>query len=303
VRAWLEGLKWDGVPRLASVMADGFGTGQNEYTAAVGRCWFGSMVARVMQPGCKADYMPVFEGRQGIRKSSAMRVIGGQWFMESNEDPIHNRKDFLQSLQGRWLVEIPEMHAIAGRGSGIEKIKSIISTQTDWFRVPYGRGVQEYPRQCIFAGTTNQDQWNPDPTGGRRFWPIACGAIELGYLGDQREQLFAEAVAVYKQTGDWWTVPVELALAEQDARRERDAWEDLILPWLSSRPQSDITVAQVLTDVIGIEPGHWKQPEQNRVARALRANGWYRHRLNTGDRPWVYRNSRRNEPVQLSEEF
>ena len=304
IREWLSALKWDGIPRLASLMADGFGTAQNDYTAAVGRCWLTSMVARVFEPGCKADLMPVFEGPQGIRKSTAMRTIGGKWFMESHEDPIHNRKDFLLGLQGHWLIEIPEMHAIAGRGAGIEKIKGIISNVEDFFRIPYGHDVAAFPRQCIFAGTTNQDQWNPDPTGGRRFLPIACGTIEIGYLQDQREQLFAEAVAEYRRTHDWYSVPVEAARDEQDARRERDAWEDLILPWLAGRPGSDVTIAQVLTDVIGIEPGHWKQVDQNRVARALRSNGWYRWQVRSGNvRSWVYRNSRRNEPAPVQEAF
>ena len=301
VREWLDTLKWDGVERLGTLMQDGFGTAQTEYTHAVGVRWLTSMVARVYQPGCKADCMPVFEGAQGIRKSTAMRTIGGQWFMESHEDPIHSRKDFLLSLQGRWLIEIPEMHAIAGRGSGIEKIKGIISNTEDFFRVPYGHDIQPFPRQCIFAGTTNQDQWNPDPTGGRRFWPIACGQIEIGYLADMREQLFAEAVSVYRATGDWYSVPDALARDEQDARRERDAWEEIILPYLDARPASDVTIAGVLRDCIGIEPGHWKQADQNRIARVLRANGWYRKQVKSAGKPiWVYRNAHRNDkPVAI----
>jgi predicted P-loop ATPase len=301
VREWLDSLKWDGIERLTSLMPDGFGTPRNAYTESVGRCWLVSMVARIYQPGCQADYMPVFEGRQGIYKSSAMRAIGGEWFMESHEDPIHNRKDFLQALQGHWLIEIPEMHTIAGRGNGIEKIKGIITNRVDSYREPYGVRVRPYPRQCIFAGTTNHDQWNPDSTGGRRFWPIACGQIELGWIRDSRDQLFAEAVSQYRATGDWYSVPQDLAQAEQDARRETDAWEDIVLPYLNARPTSDVTLAGVLRDALGIEAGHWKQTDQNRVARILRANGWYRKQLKSAGKPmWVYRNAHRNDkPVAI----
>ena len=290
VREWLTGLRWDGQPRLATLMADAFGTPQDAYTAAVGRCWLVSMVARIFEPGCQADYMPVFEGSQGVFKSTAMRILGGQWFMESHCDPIHDRKEFLQGLQGHWLIEIPEMHTISGRGNGIEKIKGIITNRVDEYREPYGVRVRPYPRQCVFAGTTNHDQWNPDATGGRRFWPIACGQIERGYLRDMREQLFAEAVSEYKRTGDWYSVPTDMAQAEQEARRERDAWEDVFMQWIGSR--QEVTVTEVLQDCLHIEVGHWKQNDQNRVARVLRSNGWKKMQVRHGGaRTWAYRRS------------
>jgi predicted P-loop ATPase len=306
VRQWLQGLAWDGNERLPTLMADGFGAPQNDYTAAVGRCWLTAMVARVMSPGCQADYMPVFEGEQGIRKSSAMRILGGEWFTESSEDPINGRKDFLQSLQGKWLVEIPEMHSIASRFSGVEKIKAIISIRVDNYRAPYARNTIDYPRQCIFAGTTNAPEWNADPTGGRRFWPITCGSVNLDYLAEQRDQLFAEAVHRYTIGEPWHDVPVAKATVEQERRRQGDEWEQIIERFITEWPdRSDfrgviwaprkdpleqLTIGMILGDALGIQEGRWTRSDQMRVSSSMHALGWRKLRSRDGElRTYVYR--------------
>lgn len=293
VRDWLNSLTWDGQSRLDELMPAGFGSMTDIYTQAVGRCWLVSMVARVFEPGCQADCMPVFEGSQGILKSSAMRVLGGQWFAESHKNPIKDGKDWFIGLRGHWLIELPEMHQIAGRGgSGIAQIKGIVTNRVDHYREPYGVTVRAYPRQCIFAGTTNEDSWNPDATGGRRFWPISCGTIELGWIRDNREQLFAEALALYRQTHIWWDVPETEAREEQEARRERDAWEEPIMGYLASRPGHDITIADILDSCLQKDMGQWTQADQNRVAKTLRANGYLKIRLRSdGVRSWAYRKS------------
>jgi len=306
VREWLQGLVWDQTERLSTFMADGFGAAQNDYTAAVGRCWITAMVARVMHPGCQADNMPVFEGAQGIHKSTAMRILGGPWFTESSEDPLNGRKDFLLALQGKWLVEIPEMHAIASRFSGIEKIKAIISIRVDSYRVPYGRNTEDYPRQCVFVGTTNADEWNADPTGGRRFWPIRCGAINTEYLTREREQLFAEALARYQRGESWWDVPVTDAAKEQENRRQSDAWEEVIERYVTHYPDrhdmsvglrwhprtqdlEKLTLPELLGEALGLPEGRWDRASQMRVSSCLTALGWRRARVTTDTgRKWAY---------------
>jgi len=294
VKQWLDTLAWDGVPRLAGLMPDGFGCERNAYSEAVGRCWIVAMVARIYEPGCQADNMPVFEGSQGIFKSSAMRILGGQWFMESHVDPIRERKEFLQSLQGHWLIEIPEMHTIAGHGeTGINKIKGLISNRSDTYREPYGTKTRPYPRQCIFAGTTNADQWNPDSTGGRRFWPIRCGAISREWLTENREQLFAEALAEYRAGTAWYDVPAEAAREEQEARRERDVWEELIVSYCERQMVDTFTVGDILSNCLRMDEKEFTQAAQNRVARSLKANGYMRCKVTIpGGQKWVYRKSR-----------
>jgi putative DNA primase/helicase len=286
LKTWLAGLAWDGTSRLATFMSDAFGTKQDDYTAAVGRCWLTSMVARVVEPGCIAQYMVVLQGLQGIQKSTALNtLVGDEWFLESHYDPIKQRVDFLGSLQGKWLIEIPEMHKIGGRHDSIEEIKGMISCRFDNFRPPYGAVSNEYPRQCILGGTTNRDTWNPDPTGGRRFWPAWCGAINLDYIREQREQLFAEALALYRAGRKWHDVPIELAQAEQEGVRERDEWESVILAHIRFKQLQQVTVGELLRDCLYIEAKDWTQPAQNRVSKALRANGYMRKQVK---REWVY---------------
>jgi predicted P-loop ATPase len=268
-REWLESLTWDGHNRLQSLIVMGFGAEANDYTEAVGRCWLVSMVARVLDPGCKVDTMPVFEGMQGRGKSTALQVlVGARWFAEASESPTS--KDFFQALTGKLLVEIGEMDSFSR--AEVHTIKRVISCQTDRYRAPYGRRAEDHPRQGVFAGTTNKDDWNRDETGARRFWPVACSTVDLGWIREHRAQLFAEAVARYLAGESWWDVPIEDAQREQEARRDADEWEAVIDDWLVGKWET--TVGDVLLGALRLEADRWDRALQMRVARCLRVLGW-----------------------------
>jgi putative DNA primase/helicase len=290
LKTWLSELTWDGVPRMATMMSDAFGMGQDDYTAAIGRCWLVSMIARIFDPGCKADCMPVLMGGQGEFKSTSLSVLAGEYFLESHYDPIRKREDFLGSLQGCWLIEIPEMHKIGGNHDNTDEIKGILSCSTDSFREPYGTHVRVYPRQCIFSGTTNREQWNPDPTGGRRFWPGWVRGISLDYLREQREQLFAEALYAWRGGVLWYDPPLELATAAQESVRITDEWETLILDYVHRcGKQNGVSVSELLQSCLDIKPIDWSRPAQNRVGAALRATGYMRKQLRVnGKQEWLY---------------
>ena len=231
VRDWLATLTWDGVERLPKLMASGFGATDNNYSAQVGRCFMVGMVARAMRPGCKVDTMPVFEGKQGAFKSSALKIIGGDWFAEVHESIL--TKDFQLAIQGKLLVEISELHSF--RRHEMTAIKGRISDACDRFRAPYERTSRDWPRQGVFAGTTNEDDWNTDSTGARRFWPINCKRIDLDWIRENREQLFAEAAARFKAGEAWHDVDMRLATVRQEARRPDDPWQPKIENWLGGR--------------------------------------------------------------------
>jgi putative DNA primase/helicase len=268
-REWLSCLTWDGVERLSALIPAGFGAVSSDYTAAVGRCWLVSMVARALTPGCKVDTMPVFEGNQGKRKSTALQVlVGAKWFAEAAESPTS--KDFFQALQGKMLVEIGEMDSFSK--AEVHTIKRVISCQTDRYRAPYGRRAEDHARQGVFAGTTNRDDWNRDETGARRFWPVTTGEVDLAWLVAHREQLFAEAVARFRRGEPWWDVPQADAEREQEARRKVDAWEGEIAEW--SLGMRETTVAQVLEGCLKITPDKWDRPSQMRAAACLKVLGW-----------------------------
>lgn len=267
---WLNGLQWDETERLPYLLSDGFGAQHDAYTQAVGRCWMVSMVARVMQPGCKVDTVPVLEGKQGIGKSSALAIIGGKWFIECHESVMS--KDFFGVLDGHMLVEISEMHGFSR--SEVERIKGIISCQVDRYRKAYGRNTEDHPRHTVLVGTTNRDDWQRDETGARRFWPVACGDINLHYIEINRDQLFAEAVHRYKTGEKWWDVPTADQAEQTDARRDVDSWEQIIERWLAETARDKVQVGDILEQCLEIETKDHDQMRQKRVGRALRALGW-----------------------------
>jgi len=309
LKTYLNGLKWDGVERLPSLMHNAFGAADDDYAAAVGRCWLVAMIARVYQPGCKHDLVPVFEGVQGARKSSALSILGGQWFLESTEDPVRNRKDFLLSMQGKWLVEIPEIDRVGGTRGSLNDLTALITIRVDTYRVPYGATTMDYPRQSVLAGTANRSEWNPDQTGGRRFLPITCGTIDTDYLTEVRDQLFAEAKARYDRGESWWDVPVDQAAEQQESRRIRDEWETVIERYIREspdrrdwqagviwfpreKPLEILRMADVLSDALGLPEGRWDRHSQMRVASCLIALGWRRFRPTIdGVRQWAYTKS------------
>ncbi len=267
-KSWLEALAWDGVERLSNLMSDGFGATQSEYAAAVGRCWIVSMVARVMRPGCKVDTVPVIEGGQGAGKSTALSILGGKWFTECHESVTS--KDFYGILQGHMLVEISEMHSFTR--AEVERIKGIISCQVDRYRKAYGRNTEDHPRQTVLVCTTNRDDWQRDDTGARRFWPVRCERVNLDWLREHREQLFAEAVSRYRAGEPWWDVPTDAQAEAVEYRRDVDSWESIIANWLvgNDRP----TTTDILADCLKLDIGRHDQMVQKRVGRIMRVLGW-----------------------------
>ncbi|SDI69923.1 virulence-associated E family protein [Lutimaribacter saemankumensis] len=201
LKDWLLGLTWDGQPRLSAWLTIYLGVEESEYSAEVGKRWAISAVARVFEPGCKADCCLILEGRQGGGKSSALRVLAGaEYFADALPDLAH--KDAKLSLRGKWIFELSELAAL--NRSSLETAKAFISRREEKYRRPYGRKDVTEPRRCVFAGTTNEDSYLRDTTGNRRFWPVRVGPINIDALSRDREQLWAEAVHAYRAGERWW---------------------------------------------------------------------------------------------------
>src|SRR3954452_21159838 len=233
VREYLDGLEWDGTERLDSWLATCLGAkaepGREAYLRHVGRKSLIQAVARAHKPGCKADHMPVLRGPQGIGKSSAIRALAvrEEWFADEIADL--GSKDAAQDLAGKWIVEVPELAAIRGRE--VERTKAFVSRRVDHYRPSYGRRSQDFPRQCVFFGTTNADTYLQDETGNRRNWDIGVGRIDLAALRRDRDQLWAEAAVAFKAGETWWLdAKAEAVAAEAQAeRRILDVWEEALL--------------------------------------------------------------------------
>lgn len=279
VRDYLEGLEWDQQPRLDQWLEHYIGAvplcGEAAYLEAVGAKWMIGAVARIFRPGCKMDTVLVFEGDQGLRKSTAFRILGGEWFTDELADV--GSKDAAVQLQGAWIIELAELDALSK--SENSRIKSFFTRTVERYVPKYVRHVVEVPRQCVFAGTVNPDTYLKDETGNRRWWPVRAKAIDIKALLRDRDQLWAEAVHRYKSGEVWWLNREQerLAVAEQDARYRADAWEDLVAGYLEFRDATNIPT--LLDKAIGMGKSEWRQPEQNRVARCLKRLGWERKRM------------------------
>lgn len=272
VRDYLDALKWDRTARLDRWLATYLGADATPYATGIGRMFLVAMVARIYDPGCKADYMPIFEGPQGARKSTACAILGGEWFSDSLPD-VTEGKDVAQHLVGKWMIEVGELSALSRAESA--HLKAFITRPTERYRPSYGRKEVIQPRQCVFIGTTNATAYLKDETGGRRFWPVKVGKIDSDALTRDRDQLFAEAVVAYRDGAKWWpdqAFEQRHIAPQQEARFETDVWEDTIRPWLESRER--VMVTAVARDCLGLENHRISTADQRRITAILDRMGW-----------------------------
>ena len=288
VRERLQALIWDGTARAQDWLATYLSVQATPYTREAGFRWLISAVARIYEPGCKADHCLIFEGPQGAGKSTAAATMAldPAWF--SDEIADLGTKDAAQDLRGKWLVELGELSAL-NRGA-VERVKAFMSRRVDHYRPSYGTRSQDFPRQCVFIGSTNADAYLGDETGGRRFWPVKVGTIDLAGLERDREQIWAEAVAAYRAGERWWLDrETETAAREVQAdRRIVDPWEARVMAWALGQ-MAGVTVDDALTSAVGLELDRRDQAAANRVARILRAYGWERRQRRVAGVPvWQY---------------
>ena len=291
---WLDSVKWDGTERISTFFSKYCGSEQNDYTAMVAQNFFVGAVARARQPGVKFDLMLILEGPQGARKTSLLIELGGEdWYAEAMESPAV--KDFYQALQGKWIIEIAELESFSK--AEVNKIKQAITARWDYYRPSYGEFAKNFPRCCVFAGTTNEHSYLRDPTGARRFMPVKVVEIDLVAVRRDRAQLWAEADALFKGGTAYWKLPPQ-ADAEQDSRYVEDSWADVIKRWLDGLATAgrysenipvkvtEATMTEVLWRALGLEIGKHDKQTQMRVGSIMKRMGWERKQRTGG--AWYY---------------
>ncbi len=290
-REYLDTLRWDRTKRLDSWMIECLGVADTPYNRAVGRMFVIAIVARTRKPGCKCDYMPVFEGRQGTKKSMALRVLAGdEYFSDAMPDLAHNSKDVSLHLRGKIIIEFSELSAFTK--AEVTAIKKFLTQQEEKFRPPYGHNEVIEPRQCVFAGTTNDDKYLKDDTGARRVWPVETGHIDIEKLVEIRDQLFAEANTAYSVGEPHWPdeeFEAKYIKPEQDARQEENSLIEVLESWLDKQPKGEeITMSQAAMQVnINLTADRIGPFLQRKLSHALTELGWKRGSRTGGIRRWI----------------
>lgn len=272
VREYLQSLRWDRKLRCHRWTVDYLGSADTPYHRAVGLRWLVGAVARIMSPGCQMDAMLILEGPQNAGKSRSARTLAGaDWYCDDIGD-VRN-KDSADALRGKWIVELGELASV--RRADVEVQKAFLSRRIDHFRPAYGRVTVDRARQCVFLGTTNEDEYHTDPTGARRYWAVRVGAIDLPALERDRDQLWAEALYHHRQGEPHWLQLDEIRgqIEEQAQRRVRDPWEARILDWCDEQIQP-VTIDRILDHCINIDPAKRTLADSRRIGAILRANGW-----------------------------
>jgi putative DNA primase/helicase len=304
VREYLQGITWDGTPRLAHWLIDHAGVEDTEYIRAVSQFFLRAMVKRVMEPGCKFDYCLVLEGSEGLRKSSLAMLLGGPWFSDTDLDLTH--KDSMAALQGKWLHEFSEMDSVTRAEAA--KQKSFLSRQVDEFRPVYGRRQISCPRQSVFVGTTNEDEYIKAGQGARRFWPVRVPReIDINALREARDQLFAEAMQDYLAglpCAPDSEMQRELFRPVQARRVVQESMIDALHDWVLEPGADEITrrvanascfsLADAALRGLHISPAQLTRDLETRIGKALRALGCERIEKRNGMSRFWYKPPARN---------
>lgn len=286
VRDYLTQLEWDQKIRLPCWLSRYAGAEVSRYHECVGTWWLISAVARAFQPGCKVDHMLILEGAQGAGKSTTFRILGGDWFSDTELPIGRGGPDAYQLLSGVWIYELAELSGMDFKQ--IELVKAYLTSSTDKFRKSYGRNPGKKPRNTVFAGTTNSDRYLRDTTGNRRFWPVRIRGSDLKALAEHRDQLWAEAVVRYHAGEPWWpSTPedVHMCRAAQLERTERDPWEDILTEWLLSNQRfSFVSTPELFSKALDIPKVKQNAGNARKLASAMKAIGWVRDRKWNGSR-------------------
>jgi predicted P-loop ATPase len=286
IRDYLDSLIWDGTPRLDKWLSYYLGVEPIEnYTALAGRWWMISAVARIYKSGCTAKYVLIIEGNQDLGKSTALLVLGGDWFTDDIE--TLGTKDSKLQVGNAWIIELAELDST--KRADISAIKAFISRRTDKFRPPYGEHTIEQHRQCALAATVNPPAgaYLHDETGAVRFWPVLATKIDLDALKHDRDQLWAEAVHRYKAGERWWPEKEDgfQPEAEQEARSETiedDPWFSEIARYTKGDP-APFTASEVMREALDIPKERMDKMAQRRLGRILRKLGYVSKTMRRGD--------------------
>ncbi len=282
VLEYLDGVKWDGQPRLDTWLSTYFGAEDTPLNRAIGRLTLIAAVRRARHPGCKFDQILVFEGAEGRGKSSAIEILAGSDNFSDQLILTLDERAQQEAVTGVWIYELAEIAGISK--ADVDRVKAFASRTVDRARPAYGRFRVNRPRRCVFIATTNNDTYLKSQTGNRRFWPVKVGRAEIAKVVADRDQLWAEA-AVLEAAGSTLTLPEDLwaeAAHEQEQRLDHDPWIDALegvnghLCRSEQTGLQELRVAAVLllSEHLGIPRERQGDAAFKRLSACMRRIGW-----------------------------
>lgn len=288
-KEWLSRMPaWDGVPRVDRFLSRYLGAEDRDYTRAVSRYTLTALVGRIMAPGCQVDMVPVLVGAQGIGKSTSIKALlpDSQFFAEINLGNTHDA-DQSRLLRGKLLCEIAELRGLATRDA--ESIKAFITRTHEEWTPKYKEHPVRFARRCVFIGTTNDVEFLTDPTGNRRWLPVRVAAGDITAICADREQLYAEALAIYREEGIQWRDAERLAVAEHAEYIVGDEWDEPIRQFLEESG-ARVSAREIAAQVLRLELRQVDQRVVKRIAAALRRIGavHFRGRDASGVVTWLW---------------
>lgn len=284
-KEWLNSLHWDGVERVETFLPRYFGTEDTPYTRAVGMYWWTGQAGRVKVPGIKADMAPIAVGGQGARKTSAVRAMAPTEQHHLELDLSKKDDDLSREMRGKLVVEIGEMKGSNSRQ--VEHVKSFISRRVDKWVPKYKEYAVDYPRRCMFFGTTNDDEPLPDDSTGQRRWlPFVVPDDKLcdsGGIEADRDQLWAEALVLFDKYGIRWEEAEKLGRTVHRQFQKEDSWQHIIEDWLycsdlGEAPKADqdggLRLHEIITGALAVPPAGINIGIERRVGACLKVLGF-----------------------------
>jgi putative DNA primase/helicase len=303
LQEYLDGLRWDGVPRLDTWLTYALGVEDSPLVRTLARRWLIQAVARATRPGCQADATLVLVGAQGKYKSSVVGALAGREFFSENPINIHgDTSDLVSLVHSAWIHDMSEGADV--RRAEVDRLKQFLTTRVDIYRRKYGRNHEERPRFSVFVSTTNDDRFLPaDPTGARRFWPVTCARGDVSWVESHRDQLWAEALVALASGERWHLVDEECSalIDHQSAYEQDDALTGRVGRWLREQAtrlwvggerggREPITTEEVMGGPLGLTPEQMgRRSNEMRAGDILRRLHYTRRRVRSGEALiWAY---------------
>lgn len=270
---WLTSLKWDGVKRVERFLPAYMGSPDTEYEQAVSRYLWTALAGRVMEPGCQVDMVPILVGRQGLGKSQGVRAMSPtpECYVEIRLDDRDD--DIARKMRGTLIGEIAELRGL--RTADLDKIKAFVTRMDEKWTPKYQEFATTFKRRLVMIGTSNDSEFLTDDEN-RRWLPVRTAGVKVDAIKRDRDQLWAEGLAMWQTYGIHWQKAEQLAKAVHNEYRVEDTWETIVQTWVFDNHIRELTLHQVFEHVLGVDHRHVNRMQEQRLSKVLRALGFER---------------------------